>query len=267
MGCIAPIQLISKPANPARRIQPRAFVAPRFLSEIHHFLWTDTRMVGNAIDAGWNCRDHALLAGLLCESFGFRAMLVHGEALFARGATNKSASTHYSQRPHQWVLIEGIGAMDLSIKPEFDNAGDIFRVPVQSVFANHAYPRNRARVHFLQDAALFARAESELPQLRGHTNVVYLTREVEYLHEGHITYSAGWIRSALTGWLDAEYGNPCELYAALLLHLRAFLLGDASSLAYLPFSESWQRIARSRENAIARAKQLLQPASLELEVG
>lgn len=263
MGCIALVRFIAKATNLSRRIQLRELVSLRFLREIHHFLWTDPQIIGNTVDAGWNCRDHALVAGLLCESFGFKALLIHGEALFVRGATTKSASISYSQRPHQWVLVEGIGAVDLSIKPEFNNAGDNFRLPIKSVFANDSHPRGRARIFFLEDAALFARADSELLQHGSHSTAVYFTREAEHPHDGHITHSAGWIRSALTVWLDAEYGDPCDLYAALLLHLHAFLLGNVSSLANFSFCESWKRIAQSRENSIARAKSLLQPVPFE----
>lgn len=265
MGRVLPTRSASGSTNPARRIQLRELVAPRFLREIHHFLWTDPQLIGNTLDAGWNCRDHALITALLCESFGFKALLVHGEALFVRGATGSSKSVSYTQRPHQWVSVDGIGALDLSIKPEFNNAGDIFRVPVQGVFANDAYPRGRACIYFLQNAALFMRAVAELPQQRSHTTIVYLTHEAEHPHAGHITHSAGWIRSALTGWLDAEFGDPCVSYAALLLHLRAFLLGEASSLANLPFNASWRHIVQSRGNAVTQATQLLRAGSLEFE--
>lgn len=244
----------------ARRVQLRAFSSERFLREIHHFLWIEPLLVGNSLDAGWNCRDHALIAGLLIESFGYRSLLVHGEAFFARGPSGKSAGASFFQRPHNWILVQDAGAVDLSIKSDFDVAGDRFRLPLNGIFANEWIPRGRGRVFFVDDASVFARAAAELPQQRNHATAVYLTREAEYLHYGHITHSAGWIGSALTSLLDAEYGNPCDLYAALMLHLRAFTLGDAPGLSKLSFQASWQQLAATREGAIERAMRCVHPA-------
>jgi hypothetical protein len=81
---------------------------------------------------------------------------------------------------------------------------------------------------------------------------------VEYPHAGHLTHAAGWIGSALTVWLDATYGNPSDVYAALLMHLRAFLEGGTRSLADLPFEKSWAIIADQREGAIDRARRYIE---------
>jgi len=70
--------------------------------------------------------------------------------------------------------------------------------------------------------------------------------------------SLGWIGSPLTLYLDSHYGNPSDLYAALMLHLRAFLDGDAQSLTGLPFDEAWRWLARVREGAIDRALQSIE---------
>lgn len=243
-----------------RRVQLREFSSERFLREIHHFLWIDPQRVGDSLDAGWSCREHALVLGLLVESFGHRTLLVHGEAFFARGASGKSASTSFSQKPHNWVLVQDVGAIDISIKPDFDNAGDRFRLPLNCIFANEWLPRGRGRVFFVDDAGVFARAAAELPQQRNHATAVYLTREIEHLHYGHITHSAGWAGSALTSLLDAQYGNPSDLYAALMLHLRAFVLGDAPGLSKLSFHASWAELARAREGAIERARSCVRSA-------
>lgn len=239
------------------RIPLRTFNDERFLRELHHLLWTPPQLIGTTMDAGWGCRDHALMVGILLESFGHKAMLIHGEALFVRGPTGRAASICYTQRPHNWLLVEGAGAVDLSIKPEFDSSGERIRFPLHSVFANQWIPRGKGRVFFIDDAASFALAETNLPQQRNHATAVYLTREAEHIHQGHITHSAGWIGSALTRMLDTRYGNPVALYAALLLHLHAFVAGHAAGLSALPFDESWDRLAAQQEGAVARATRLL----------
>jgi hypothetical protein len=93
----------------------------------------------------------------------------------------------------------------------------------------------------------------ELPRRENHTTAVYLAREAEHVHDGHVHYSAGWAGSPLTQRLDREYGDPCDLYAALFLHLRAFLFREAASLAGTPAPVAWRRLAASRAHAIPQA--------------
>lgn len=241
------------------RVPLRIFNGEKFLRELHHFLWTPAQVIGDAVDAGWSCRDHALVVGILLESFGYKAMLAHGEALFVRGPSGKSPSVCFTQRPHHWLLVQEVGAMDLSVKPDFASGGEQIRFPLRTLFANQWHPRGKGRVIFINDAKAFARAEEALPQQRNHATAVYLTKEAEHIHEGHINYSAGWIGSALTGLLEAQYGNPVALYAALMLHLHAFVSGNAPSLADLSFGESWKRLYGRQEQAVAHARRLLQP--------
>ena len=238
----------------ARGVPLKEFASARFLRELHHLLWLDAdTLAAGTVDAGWNCRDHALMAALLLKSFGRSPLLVHGEALFVRGACGGSACVTVTQRPHTWILLDGVGAIDLSIKPDFVSCGERFRLGLDGVFANDWLPRGKGRAYFLDDPAAFARAMDELPQRRNHATAVYLAREAEHLHEGHVRHSAGWIRSPLTHWLDANHGDPVPLYAALLLHLRDFLLRDAPSFAGRPAHDAWRALARSTADTVERA--------------
>ena len=65
--------------------------------------------------------------------------------------------------------------------------------------------------------------------------------------------ATGFAGSPLTQKLDAVYGNPSDLYAALMLHLHSLLEGNAQSLATLPFDKAWRKLAAAREGAIERA--------------
>lgn len=242
----------------ARRVQLRDLYSDRFLREIHHFLWIGPSVHGETTDAGWSCRDHAWVTALLARSLGHKSILLHGEACFVVGPNERSVSISVHQRPHSWVIAEKVGAIDLSIKPDSRVSESDFRIPITGIFANAWIPRARGKVFFLDDAAVFARAAEDLPQRRNQLSAVYLINEAEDLHAGHLTRAAGWIGSPLTLQLDSLYGNPSDLYAALMLHLRAFLEGDAQSLTGLPFDEAWRWIARVREGAIERARLCLE---------
>ena len=242
----------------ARRVQLRDLHSDRFLREIHHFLWIGPSVHGETTDAGWNCRDHAWVTALLARSLGYKPTLLHGEALFVIGPNGRSESICVHQRPHSWVAMEKIGAIDLSIKPQNRVSGSDFQIPISGIFADAWIPHAKGKVYFLEDAAVFAQATEELPQLRNQRSAVYLVNEAEHLHAGHLTRAAGWIGSPLTLRLDSLYGNPSDLYAALMLHLRAFLDGSAQSLTGLPFDEAWRWVARVREGAIERANRCIE---------
>ena len=214
-----------------RRVQLRDLFSDRFLREIHHLLWLEASLNGEAMDGGWNCRDHAWVTALLSLSLGHTAALVSGEAFFSKGGTVASAASQFNVKPHGWAWVEGVGAIDLSVKPVSRIGSEDFRIPIKCIFAGEWIPRGRNNAIFLDNATQFAHAVEAAPTLRNQAAAVYLANESEYPHAGHLTHAAGWIGSTLTGWLDARYGNPSDVYAALLMHLRAFLEGSAPSLA------------------------------------
>ena len=246
---------------PESRIPLRNLFSTRFLREIHHFLWIEPTQVGGMTDPGWSCRDHAWLTALLAHSLGYQPELVHGEAFFSRGPAAGGASISARQSPHNWIFVEGVGAIDLSTRSEWHLAGGDYTAPIDCVFADTWIPRRKGKVYFVQDRQSFAEAVDELPRLRNQWSAVYRIGEAEYLHEGHMTQAAGWIRSPLAVRLDAVHGsNPTDLYCALLLHLRAFLVGKVPSLATLTQAKAWEEIARTREGAIERASRLFASA-------
>jgi hypothetical protein len=219
---------------------------------MRHFLWIDPTRIGAMTDPGWSCRDHAWLTALLAHSLGHDPLLVHGEAFFVRGAAAGAASVSGHQSPHGWVYIEGVGAIDLSTRSSWHLSGGDYTVPIDCVFANTWIPRRKGKAYFVHDLARFSEAIGKFSRQRNRCSAIYRIGEAEQLHEGHVTRAAGWIRSTLAVRLDAVYGNPTDLYCALLLHLRAFLEGEAPSLAALPQEKAWREIARAREGAIGR---------------
>ena len=242
----------------ARRVRLRDLFSDPFLREIHHLLWLEASAAAHAVDGGWTCRDHAWATALLSLTLGHTATLVSGEAFYSSGGTAASPANRFNVNPHSWAWINGIGAVDLSVKPVSRIAGSDFRVPIKCVFAGEWIPRRRNSALFVENAAEFARAVEEVSPRRNQAAAVYLAKEAEYPHAGHLTHAAGWIGSALTQWLDTAYGNPSDVYAALLMHLRAFLEGRARSLADLSFERAWAVLAAERQGAIDRARRYIE---------
>jgi hypothetical protein len=240
----------------ARRVQLRTLHSERFLREIHHLLWSATTLSGNVVDAGWNCRDHAWVMALLIRALGYKTVLIHGEAHFIKGPNGNSGSVSYFQRPHTWLAVENVGAIDVSARAKFRVGGDRFQTSITCIFADEWLPHGRGKSYFFTDANAYARAVDELSARRNQLSAVYLNQEAEQLHEGLLSRAAGWIGSPLTKQLDSSYGNPSDLYAALLLHLYSYLAGDAPSLTRLPAEQSWAQLAHARVGAIDRARQM-----------
>jgi hypothetical protein len=236
-------------------VQLRDLLAAPFLREMHHFLWIEPTQVGGMTDPGWSCRDHAWLTALLARSLGHDPLLVHGEAFFVRGPAAGAASISGHQSPHNWVYLPDIGAIDLSTRCDWQLAGGDYTVPIDCIFANTWIPRRKGKAYFLHDPGQFSGAIEELSRQRNRYSAIYRVGEAEELHEGHVTRAAGWIRSPLAARLGAVYGDPTDLYCALLLHLRALLDGKAPSFAALPQAKAWEAIARARDGAAARASQ------------
>lgn len=244
----------------ARPVQLKDLFSDRFLREIHHLLWLEASVADAAVDGGWNCRDHAWATALISLTLGHTATLVGGEAFFSKGETPGSPANRFHVKPHNWIWVHGVGAIDLSVKPVSRIAGSDFRVPIRCIFAGEWIPRRKHYAAcFLEDASRFAVAARELPTRHGHGAAIYLAREAEFPHGGHLSRAAGWIGSALTGWLDETFGDdPSDIYAALFLHLRAILEGGARSLADLPFEKAWEALAAKREGAIDRARRYIE---------
>lgn len=242
-----------------RHIRLSELTSDRFLREIHHFLWTDSSLSGNVVDAGWNCRDHAWVVALLIQSLGYKPAFFHGEAFFVNAETKKSGNVSFYQRPHSWVAVENVGAIDLSIKPNFSSADDHLRIPIKCIFANQCLPRGRKQVIFYNqgNTHLFTRAIEYPEQLSSKVAATYLIKEAEHIHPGHLQQAAGWIGSPLTARLHATYGNPSDLYAALLVHMRSFLDHRAPSLTGLSWAEAWRRLADDREDATGQTSQFV----------
>jgi hypothetical protein len=245
--------------------QLRQLVAPPFLRELHHLLWTESRIIENLVDAGWNCRDHAWTLSFLLQSFGFQSAVVHGEAFFAAGPTARHTPISYTQAPHSWIMVKDLGYIDLSIKPELVSAGDLFRVHIEWVFLNKTSAGNKCDTLFFSDMAAYRNRVDRSPVQRNRISAAYYVSRCELLESSHLEFAAGWLRSSLADRLGSRYGNPSRLYVAMLDHLGGILRGTASSLAMLAFDDAWATIAERLQHP-AEQPSGTRPAAMRLSV-
>src|SRR5690242_5536536 len=84
-----------------------------FLDELHHLLWIKPFINRGTWDAGWNCRDHALVVGTILLLGHIECRIVHGTAAFTQGPVAHQDPLLMWVEHHAWIDIDG-GPLDLS---------------------------------------------------------------------------------------------------------------------------------------------------------
>lgn len=217
----------------------------RLRSELNHLLWIQPFDNGGTWDFGWSCRDHAFVAGIVAQLLGLTVELVHGEALFVRGATADVSGIGLHQKTHTWLLIEGDGLMDISIR--ISAYGTAWRAPaIEYVASSQCRPAGHLLVARTQDA--FDAALLAAPSLQGE-HAIYRADRTALIDQQLAHNAFGVIHSPLTVRLSKKY--PSSLYAKLAVHAYDFLCGRTESLAAHPQDYAWKKLARLRDDAVA----------------
>jgi hypothetical protein len=87
-----------------------------FVEEIHHLLWQAPFNNKGAMDAGWNCRDHALIVALLLRNFGIPSFVCFGKMMLVTGPNGNERSLGDSVNPHSWNFIQEADWLDVSVR-------------------------------------------------------------------------------------------------------------------------------------------------------
>jgi|GEM_PF-2920880 len=203
-------------------------------------------MIGNNVDAGWNCRDHAWLLHFLLQGFGFETLIAHGEAFFGVRSGVRHQSVSYTQIPHSWVFVKGLGSIDLSIKRRFITSGDQFEMPIDWVFLDNTPPLSRCTSVFCDNRQCYQLAVNDFQQENRAAGAVYLVDSLERLDEVHLNHGAAWMQSPLAYGLRERIGkDPSPLYVALLDHMTDYISDTAPSLTGLTFDGAWDSLQSS----------------------
>lgn len=203
-------------------------------------------MIGNNVDAGWNCRDHAWLLHFLLQGFGFETLIAHGEVFFGARSGARHQSVSYTQNPHSWVVIKGLGSIDLSIKRRFITSGDQFEMPINWIFLNNGPSLSRCTIVHCDNRTSYQRAVGDLQLENRIAGAAYLVDSFERLDDSHLNHGAAWAQSPLAHGLRERTGkNPSPLYVALLNHMSDFISGRAPTLTGLAFDDAWDYLHSS----------------------
>lgn len=203
-------------------------------------------MIGNNVDAGWNCRDHAWLLNFLLQGFGFETLLAHGEVFFGARNGARHQSVSYTQNPHSWVFIKGLGSIDLSIKRRFITSGDQFEMPIDWIFLNNGPSLSRCTTVYCDNRENHQQAIKDFHEDKRPAVAAYLVDSLERLDVTHLDNGAAWMQSPLAFGLRERIGkDPSPLYGALLHHMTEFISDRAHSLTGHTFESAWDYLHSS----------------------
>lgn len=209
-------------------------------NELNTALWMDSFLKDGFVDQGWNCRDHAWTTALLACCSGSGGYVIHGEASFIWRGTNEPVPFRVVQ--HSWTAIDGIGFVDLSLKPAVRlRSGE--DLPLSPVVGNSFLSSGHGTVHITNDENEYRDTINShlrsMPEC-GEVASLYLAREIDTPLRSYVTDAPAFINSPLTDHLKETYGHAP--YAGLVLHLRDVAGGRCQPCGEQGPERIWSRI-------------------------
>jgi hypothetical protein len=212
----------------------------KFLAELHHLLWIEPFDNQGSRDEGWNCRDHAFIAGLVLQLLKQPCAVLYGEATYVQGPAPEQPAVGLEQKIHAWLGVDGQGFMDLS--PRLTRCANPPWRPWRLQYI--------ARDRCVPDGAFeFARTEGEYARRVGQAaertqarTAIYHGKGVDNIDREFAEKAFQFIDSPLTKRLLEKYAD--DLYLKAAVHLFKFLRGETRSLQQLSQDEAWEEIAR-----------------------
>lgn len=220
-----------------------------FLDELHHLAWIEPGENQGQWDEGWNCRDHAWLAGVVVQLFKLTAAVVYGQATFVQGANGDEPPVGLSQDPHAWLGIEGLGMMDLSPNLTRSNVASWRPWPLKCIAMNRCVPDGI--FHHATSPADFKQrvaAATHSPTRQA----IYHGQGFDQIDFDFVNKPFEFVNSPLSVQLSKRFDST--VYAKAAIHLFRVLREENKSLQHLPQQEAWEAISQQPGNAIVWLK-------------
>ncbi len=216
-----------------------------FLDEIHHLLWIEPGDNRGTWDEGWNCRDHALLSGVVCQLLKMTVSIIYGQATFVQGPITDAPPVGLCQNPHAWLGIDGLGFLDLS--PNLTRCREaLWRSwPLQCIAMSRCRP-DGVFSHATSDGE-YAHKVNTATHLPGR-NAIYFGQEYNNIDMAFVEKPFEFANSPLSVRLSKRYDSA--IYAKAAIHLFKMLNGENKSLRHLLQDDAWATISRQPGNPV-----------------
>ncbi len=223
---------------------PAWLTSQLFLTEIHHFLWSDIRENRGVVDLGWNCRDHCATVGALLALTGIRSSIVTGRCIFVVGPDQGLPPVGIEQRErggHSWLYIENLGIVDISPKLARNAAVGWRGVSSPGVVGNQLENQPTAIVHRVTTREDYDNEAALATYAEGVVTAVYLEERRTAFSPTMLTNARSEINSPLTDQLWNRF-KP-DVYLRLVAHLDGVLSGNHRTLASVSRWKAWGFVA------------------------
>jgi len=187
---------------------------PTFLDEIHHLLWIEPVDNRGDWDEGWNCRDHALLCGIVAQLLKLTATVIYGKATFVQGPSEEAPPVGLCQTTHAWVGLDGLGFMDLS--PRLTRCRDpLWRSwPLQCIAMSRCLPDGIFEMAKSEED--YERRVAAATHLPGR-HAIYFGHEYNAVDLGCVSKAFDVVNSPLSVTLSRKY--DATIYPKAAIHL------------------------------------------------
>ena len=214
-----------------------------FKKEINHLLYSKSFTGSDGeLDAGWNCRDHALVMALMLKSGDTYPKIAIGKCMFVQGPYSGNAAfgigqeTHYGSG-HNWLVHTKFGLIDVS--PSLEAGHRRFRASFNGIFNRVWLPpgKERTKVVLCEEPQGYEQEINKASKAYGHSTAVYLHLDDLEVSDKLIKSPFKFLNSRFSTEIKKRFG--AGFYPAVAHHLHHFMLGERDSLLSLGNLKAW----------------------------
>lgn len=216
----------------------KQLVRSDFLDEIHHLLWVEPYENQGRWDEGWNCRNHALIAGAVACLFKLKGSIIYGKSTFVQGSDGELPPIGIAADPHAWFGLDGLGYFDLSPRLTRCKDPEWRSWSLKGIALSRCFPEGEFALTISeQEYENRVNEATHVPQIR---RAVYLGRTAAHFSRKLLVDAFAAADSPLTVKLSQKY-EP-GIFAKASIHLFKFLKGESQSLCHLSPDSAWDAI-------------------------
>lgn len=229
-------------------------ISSEVLKEAHALLWSAPLMNNGILDAGWNCRDHAIVFIALLKILGKDAAIAHGKNMLVKGPGPNSHPMGYGQdsthgHGHTWILASPDTIFDYSLRLPDAKLGKkwkglkdpVVEAGVCRTVDNADVILTRSAQDYENEIAIGTRAQ-------GSFRVVYLLVGTEIFRPEMLMDPFAWIDSPLSNKIVERYTR--DIYIKLVMHLHDLAKDRVRSIAHKSQTGAWNTIARRQTDDV-----------------
>ena len=214
--------------------QSRMMGTAAFKKEINHLLYSNSFTGSDGeFDAGWNCRDHALVMALMLKSGDTYPQIANGKCMFVQGPVSGNAAFRIGQEDyyksgHNWLVHAKFGHIDVS--PSLLSKEHRFREAFNGIFNRVWLPPGKERVSVVlcDDPLVYQEEIEKASHKMSHSTAVYLHLDDLEVTEKLIKSPFKFLNSRFSAEIKSRFGP--DFYPAVAKHLHDFVLGKRESL-------------------------------------